>query len=82
VRINAGSTWKKVTTRVFNSGNRQRVYLSFDTAFANAAGTMYLDEVFLGTSGGVNRVTNPGFESGNTGWSNDAPAIFSIQPGQ
>jgi hypothetical protein len=82
VRINATSTWTKFTTPVFNSGNRQRVYLSFDTAFANAAGTMYLDEVFLGTSGGVNRVTNPGFESGNTGWSNDAPAIFSIQTGK
>jgi cell division septation protein DedD len=82
VRINAGSTWTKVTTPVFNAGNRQRVYLGFDTAFSNAAGTMYLDEVFLGTSRGVNRVTNPGFESGNTGWSNDAPAIFSIQPGQ
>lgn len=82
LRINATSTWTKFTTPVFNVGNRQRVYLSFDTAFSNAAGTMYLDEVFLGTSGGVNRVTNPGFESGNTGWSNDAPAIFSIQPGK
>jgi hypothetical protein len=82
LRINATSTWTKFTTPVFNVGNRQRVYLSFDTAFSNAAGTMYLDEVFLGTSGGVNRVTNPGFESGNTSWSNDAPAIFSIQPGQ
>jgi len=82
VRINATSIWTKFTTPVFNSGNRQRVYLSFDTAFANAAGTMYLDEVFLGTSGGVNRVVNPGFESGNTSWNNDAPAIFSILKGQ
>jgi len=82
VRINATSTWTKFTTPVFNSGNRQRVYLSFDTAFANAAGMMYFDELFLGTSGGVNRVANPGFESGNTGWSNDAPAIFSIQTGK
>jgi len=81
VRINAGSTWTKVTTPVFNVGNRQRVYLSFDTAFSNAAGTMYLDEVFLGTSGGANRITNPGFESGSTGWSNDAPAIFSVLKG-
>jgi hypothetical protein len=82
LRINATSTWTKFTTPVFNVGNRQRVYLSFDTAYSNAAGTMYFDEIFLGTSGGVNRVTNPGFESGNTGWSNDAPAIFSIQTGQ
>ena len=81
VRVNATSTWTKVTTPVFNAGNRQRVYLSFDTAYSNAAGTMYLDEVFVGTAGGVNRVTNPSFESGNIGWSNDAPAIFSILKG-
>jgi hypothetical protein len=40
---------------------------------------MYLDEVFVGTSGGTNRVSNPGFEGGNTSWNNDAPAIFSIK---
>jgi hypothetical protein len=40
---------------------------------------MYLDEVFVGTSGGTNRVSNPGFEGGTTSWSNDAPAIFSIK---
>jgi hypothetical protein len=81
VRINATSTWEKVTTQVFNVGNRQRVYLSFDTAYSNAAGTMFFDEVFLGTSGGANRIANPGFESGSTGWSNDAPAIFSVLKG-
>jgi hypothetical protein len=81
VRVNATSTWTKVTTPVFNAGNRQRIYLSFDTAYSNAAGTMYLDEVFVGTAGGGNRVINPSFESGNVGWSNDAPAIFSILKG-
>ena len=40
---------------------------------------MYLDDVFVGTAGGTNNVRNPSFESGNTSWSNDAPAIFSIQ---
>ena len=79
VKVTAGSTWTKVTTPVFNVGTRSRVYLSFDTAYSNAAGKMYLDEVFVGTSGGANRVTNPGFESGNTSWSNDAPSVFSIQ---
>ena len=81
VRVNATSTWTKFTTPVFNVGNRQRVYLSFDTAYSNAAGTMYLDEVFLGVSGGVNRVMNPSFESGTTGWSNDATTIFSMIKG-
>jgi hypothetical protein len=79
LRINATSTWTKFTTPVFNTGNRQRVWLSFDDAYSAAGGTMYLDEVFLGTSGGANRVSNYGFELGTTGWSITSPQIFSIQ---
>ncbi len=79
VRINATSNWTKVTTPVFSTGNRRYIWLSFDDAFSNAGGTMYLDEVFLGTSGGANRVANPGFESGTTGWTITSPAIFRIQ---
>ncbi|MEI8283582.1 MAG: hypothetical protein WCG52_01210, partial [bacterium] len=78
-KVSAGSTWTKVTTPVFNVGSRSRIYLTFDTAYSSTAGTMYLDEVFVGTSGGTNRVSNPGFEGGNTSWNNDAPAIFSIK---
>jgi hypothetical protein len=78
-KVTAGSTWTKVTTPVFKVGSKSRIYLSFDTAYSNTAGTMYLDEVFVGTAGGTNRVSNPGFEGGNISWSNDAPAIFSIQ---
>lgn len=78
LRINATSTWTKFTTPVFATGNRQRVWLSFDDSFSAAGGTMYLDEVFLGTSGGANRVSNPGFESGSNGWTITAPDIFSI----
>jgi len=79
VRVNAGPGWTKITTPVFNTGNRQYIWLSFDDAFSNAAGTMYLDEVFLGTAGGPNRVMNPGFESGATGWTITSPSIFGIQ---
>jgi hypothetical protein len=79
LRINATSTWTKFTTPVFNTGNRQRVWLSIDDAYSSAGGTMYLDEVFLGTSGGANRVSNYGFELGTTGWSITSPQIFSIQ---
>lgn len=79
VKVTAGSSWTKVTTPVFNVGTKTLIFLSFDTAYSNAAGTMYLDDVFVGTAGGTNRVKNPGFESGNTSWSNDAPTIFSIQ---
>ncbi len=79
IRVNATSTWTKFTTPVFNTGNRQRIWLSFDDAYSSAGGTMYLDEVFLGTSGGANRVSNYGFELGTTGWTITSSAIFSIQ---
>lgn len=79
VRINGTGSWTKFTTPAFRVGSRQRVWISFDTAYANAAGTLYLDEVFLGTAGGANRTSNAGFESGNTGWTSTAPAVFSIR---
>ena len=79
LRINATSTWTKFTTPVFNTGNRQRVWLSFDDAYSASGGTMFLDEVFLGTSGGANRVSNNGFELGATGWTITSSLIFSIE---
>ena len=79
VRVNAGPNWTKITTPVFNTGNRQYIWISFDDAYSAAVGTMYLDEVFLGAAGGTNRITNPSFESGATGWTITSPAIFKIQ---
>lgn len=79
VRVNAGPGWTKVTTPVFGTGRRSRVWLSFDNAYGNAAGTMYLDEVFLGTSGGANRVSNPGFESGAAFWTSTDQTVFTIR---
>jgi len=79
IRVNATSTWTKFTTPVFNTGNRQRIWLSFDDAYSAAGGTMFLDEVFLGTTGGTNRVSNHSFESGASGWSITSSQIFSIQ---
>jgi hypothetical protein len=79
IRLNATSTWTKFTTPVFNTGNRQRIWLSFDDAYSAAGGTMFLDEVFLGTAGGTNRVSNNSFELGASGWSITSSQIFSIQ---
>ena len=79
IRLNATSTWTKFTTPVFNIGNRQKIWLSFDDAYSAAGGTLYLDEVFLGTTGGTNRVSNSSFELGVSGWSITSPEIFSIQ---
>jgi cell division septation protein DedD len=78
VRINATTNWIRVTTPAFNTGSRNRIWISFDDFYSNAAGTMYLDDVFVGPSGGSNRVTNPGFESGMTGWSITSTNVFRI----
>jgi hypothetical protein len=78
LRINATTNWTRYTTPVFNTGNRSRIWISFDDFYSNAAGTMYLDDVFVGPSGGSNRVTNPGFESGAAGWSITTTNVFRI----
>jgi len=78
VRINATTNWTRVTTPAFNTGSRSRIWVSFDDFYSNASGTMYLDDVFVGTSGGTNRVTNPGFESGVTGWTITSTNVFRI----
>ena len=78
LRINATTNWTRYTTPVFKTGNRSRIWISFDDFYSNAAGTMYLDDVFVGPSGGSNRVTNPGFESGATGWSITSTNVFRI----
>jgi hypothetical protein len=79
IRLNATSTWTIFTTSVFNIGNRQIIWQSFDDDYSAAGGTLYLDEVFLGTAGGTNRVSNSSFELGVSGWSITSPEIFSIQ---
>jgi len=32
------------------------------------AGTLFIDDCFMGVSGGTNVLSHPGFESGQTGW--------------
>jgi len=78
LRINATTNWTRYITPVFNTGSRNRIWISFDDFYSNAAGTMYLDDVFVGPSGGSNRVTNPGFESGATGWTITSTNVFRI----
>jgi hypothetical protein len=36
------------------------------------AGTLIVDDCFMGIAGGTNVLSHPGFESGQTGWGIDA----------
>lgn len=77
VKCTAGGTWSQCTLPSFSTGSRSKVYLDLESAY-NGAGTVYVDDVVLGTSGGANLVTNPDFESGATGWSSTDAAVWSV----
>lgn len=78
MRVNATSNWTRYTTPAFNTGSRNRIWISFDDFYSNAPGTLYLDDAFVGPATGANRLANPGFESGVTGWTNTSTNIFRI----
>jgi len=67
-QFTATSTWTQYSLPTFNSGSNSSVIYCFSDS-GNTAGTFYIDQCFLGTSGGTNRLGNPGFESGSTTWS-------------
>lgn len=79
VRCDGGSSWKKFTTKAFNSGNRTRVWITFDNAFDRSAGTLLLDDAWFRRQGTTNNLLrNPGFELGNTIWTTTDPTVFRI----
>jgi hypothetical protein len=79
VRCDGGSSWKKFTTTAFNSGNRTRVWITFDNAFDRSAGTLLLDDAWFRRQGTTtNLLRNPGFELGNTIWTTTDPTVFRI----
>ena len=79
VRCDGGTSWKKFTTTVFNSGNRTRVWVTFDNAFDRSAGTLLLDDAWFRRQGTTtNLLRNPGFELGNTIWTTTDPTVFRI----
>ena len=77
MKCTASGTWSQCTLPSFGTGSRSKVYLDLESAY-NGAGTVYVDDVVLGTSGGANLVTNPDFESGATGWSSTDAAVWSV----
>lgn len=74
-QFTATSTWTQYSLPAFSTaGNTSLIYCFSDSG--NVAGTFYLDDAFLGVSGGANKLANPGYESGATSWS--AGGIFSV----
>jgi len=74
----ATNTWTQCITPSFNTGS----YTSLLFVATDAGGSgnyVYLDDGFIGVSGGANKLVNPGFESGNTNWGVDA-AFTILQP--
>ncbi|WP_438448098.1 X2-like carbohydrate binding domain-containing protein [Gorillibacterium sp. sgz5001074] len=73
------STWFKVKPEEvgkwvqlkwkFPLRNTGKVFVEFKNTNIGVGKSCYIDDVFLGLEGGVNKLTNPGFESGTTGWS-------------
>lgn len=77
LRCDATSTWTKVTTPAFTTGaNTQLTFVVQDQY--GVTGTSYIDDAFLGVSGGANVLANPGFESGAPSWSISSPTIWSV----
>jgi hypothetical protein len=80
VSITATSTWTKYSVPAFSSGSNSTVHFQIYDSIGGVAGTVYLDDAFLGLSGGSNLLSNPGFESGNVNYviSGATPPAFSI----
>jgi hypothetical protein len=77
VRCNATESWVNCKTPQFSTGaDSQLTYVIQDQFGSNPAGTMYLDDAFVGAPGGTNMLTNPGFEEGATGWG--PSGVFSV----
>jgi beta-glucanase (GH16 family) len=64
--INATADWTYYSVP-FNSGANTQVYLYADDS-SGIAGTVYVDDAFLGLSGGANLLVNPGFEEKAAAW--------------
>lgn len=77
VQCNATSAWTQITTPPFSTGaNTQLTFVLQDQY--GTAGTVYIDDAFLGVSGGTNKLANPGFESGGASWGTSNNTIWSI----
>ena len=63
-----------MSTPSFDTGSNSALIVQF-IDLGTTAGTTYVDDAFLGVAGGVNTLTNPSFENGNTGWTMGQPFV-------
>jgi hypothetical protein len=73
-QINATGTWTQHAL-TFSSGSNSRVVFNLTDAYGTP-GTMYLDDIAV-TPGGT--LTNPGFESGISGWTTTGSVFTAVQ---
>jgi mannan endo-1,4-beta-mannosidase len=73
----ASSTWQERYVDVSSGSHTQLTFVLSDTGSGNAVA--YVDDCFLGVSGGTNLLSNAGFESGNTGWTYNNPPFTIVQ---
>ncbi|MDF2443007.1 MAG: hypothetical protein JWR01_1210 [Subtercola sp.] len=86
IRPKATGTWAYSETS-FSTGSYAGAvtFVLSDSAVAEyppaeAAGTMYLDDVFFGPTGGSSVLANAGFEEQLTGWGGDRGSVFTRYP--
>jgi hypothetical protein len=78
LNITATSTWT-LHSVTFATGSNTTVHYTLYDAVGGTAGTIYMDDAWLGTStGGANLIGNSGFESGSSSWIVEPGAPFTI----
>jgi len=77
VRCDATGSWVKCSSGSFSTGTNTMLTYAFRDAYG-VASTLYLDDAFLGVSGGSNVLSNAGFESGNVNWILDTGGQYTI----
>lgn len=75
--FSASSTWTEKTISFDTGSNTQLVFYVADAG--GGPGTLYVDDAFMGVDGGSNVLSNPGFESGDTGWAVNIPRWAIVQ---
>ncbi|MFC5531433.1 S-layer homology domain-containing protein [Cohnella yongneupensis] len=75
--VTATGEWTEVSSGAFNTGSNEVMHVMIKTT--DAFSTMFIDDVSLGTSGGINGISNPDFENGSGPWWNVNPP-FSLVP--
>jgi len=77
VRCDATGSWTQCSSGSFSTGTNTMLTYAFRDGYG-VASILYLDDAFLGVSGGSNVLSNAGFESGNVNWILDTGGQYTI----